>query len=426
MLIALIGPPGAGKASVAHYLETQHKFRLLTLNPNPTATSAASTSGSTSTMAGGHISTRATIGSNSLSASTSVASKEVKGDGVVLENSKVMLDYVTDRWEQRFVTLDLTGVADLEAFIKRPFFLCVEVGGPLLMRWRRWSNKHGRQIGLDEFVRLDDGMVFGHPSPSAGVEEEEEGEGGKPGLFSTDSSRSLIGGNGILDNMASIPTPASPSSVPGTATGLTALRQYVHLSIVNNFNSLPQLSTHLEALNLPSQERLRPCWDMYFLKLCNLASLRSNCMKRRVGAVLVASNRILSTGYNGTPSGLLNCNQGGCARCNNTLPSPNANDNTNANGNANIVRSGSSACGQNLDECLCLHAEENALLEAGRTKTAGATMYCNTCPCLRCAVKIIQTGISKVVYQLEYSMDQRTKAIFKQAGVEITQFHLDP
>ncbi len=43
-------------------------------------------------------------------------------------------------------------------------------------------------------------------------------------------------------------------------------------------------------------------------------------------------------------------------------------------------------------------------------------MYCNTCPCLRCAVKIVQTGIRRVVYQLEYSMDERTKSIFREAG----------
>jgi hypothetical protein len=50
--------------------------------------------------------------------------------------------------------------------------------------------------------------------------------------------------------------------------------------------------------------------------LASLASHRSNCMKRRVGALLVRSRRILSTGYNGTPRGTKNCNHGGCRRCN--------------------------------------------------------------------------------------------------------------
>ena len=111
-------------------------------------------------------------------------------------------------------------------------------------------------------------------------------------------------------------------------------------------------------------------------------------MKRRVGAILVRENRIVSTGcvlhfviatslfffrvsrvclfvfltegffftsYNGTPRGVLNCNQGGCRRCNKP-------DITGIE-----------------DECLCLHAEENALLEAGRERVGkGAVLYCNT------------------------------------------------
>jgi dCMP deaminase len=97
-------------------------------------------------------------------------------------------------------------------------------------------------------------------------------------------------------------------------------------------------------------------------------------MKRRVGAVLVRENRIVSTGYvtetsnafstavyepklryNGTPRWLTNCNMGGCGICNGTLlPDENR-------------------------ECICLHAEENAILEAGRERVGvGAVLYCNT------------------------------------------------
>lgn len=381
---------------MAQFLAEQHGFRLLTLESQPLQPSTHADS-SHATQANG-----------------------LKGhnqNAVQLANSKTMLDYVTDRWNDRFVTLDLTMWGDLDAFIKRPFFLCVEVGGPLLMRWERYQSKYG-SIGLEQFVKLDDKVSYGASvdgtnSPSAG---------GQSMLATASSSSSIVGGNGIIDNLSSIslhpPTTPSPTSPP---TGLTNLRRYTHLSINNDFPALPSLFSHLTSLNLPSSERLRPCWDTYFLRLCNLASLRSNCMKRRVGAVLVASNRILATGYNGTPSGLRNCNQGGCARCNNTLPS------ASPSARPGLERTGSSACGQNLEECLCLHAEENALLEAGRGKIAagGATMYCNTCPCLRCAVKIVQTGIRRVVYQLEYSMDERTKSIFREAGVEFLQFHLD-
>ena len=135
--------------------------------------------------------------------------------------------------------------------------------------------------------------------------------------------------------------------------------------------------------------------------------------------------------YNGTPRNLRNCNEGGCRRCNSGVPS-----------------------GQALDECLCLHAEENALLEAGRERMGiGAVLYCNTCvfgtlrfhsslnwyrcPCLGCAIKIVQTGVKEVVYNLSYKVfvclfslmlvqltlprDDRTAAIFNEAGVTFRQ-----
>ena len=72
----------------------------------------------------------------------------------------------------------------------------------------------------------------------------------------------------------------------------------------------------LSNVNLTDPTRLRPSWDAYFMRLANLAALRSNCMKRQVGCVLVRDKRVIATGYNGTPRGLVNCNEGGCKRCN--------------------------------------------------------------------------------------------------------------
>lgn len=119
------------------------------------------------------------------------------------------------------------------------------------------------------------------------------------------------------------------------------------------------------------------------MTLSSLAARRSNCMKRRVGCVLVRSKRVISTGYNGTPRGLDNCNEGGCARCNSA-----------------------SEGGVGLSTCLCIHAEENAMLEAGRERVGGgAILYCDTCPCLTCAIKIVQVGVVEVVYAEGYSMD---------------------
>jgi deoxycytidylate deaminase len=137
------------------------------------------------------------------------------------------------------------------------------------------------------------------------------------------------------------------------------------------------------------------------MALASLASQRSNCMKRRVGCVLVGrERRVISTGYNGTPRGLQNCADGGCPRCND-----------------------GSGSGVGLATCLCIHAEENALLESGRERIRdGSVLYCDTCPCLTCSIKICQVGISEVVYAHGYSMDGETAAVFSQAGVKLRQF----
>jgi len=172
------------------------------------------------------------------------------------------------------------------------------------------------------------------------------------------------------------------------------------MSILNNLPTVPALFAFLATLSIPAPERLRPTWDAYFMTLARLAAQRSNCMKRRVGCVVVRNNRVISTGYNGTPRHLRNCNAGGCARCN----------------------SGPGA-GTGLSTCLCLHAEENALLEAGRERVGdGAILYCDTCPCLTCSVKIAQLGIAEVVYSQSYNMDRDSERVFVDAGVRLRQF----
>ncbi|EGY13362.1 deoxycytidylate deaminase [Verticillium dahliae VdLs.17] len=92
---------------------------------------------------------------------------------------------------------------------------------------------------------------------------------------------------------------------------------------------------------------------------------------------------------------------GGCPRCND----------------------GGGASGAGLATCLCIHAEENALLEAGRERIRdGAVLYCDTCPCLTCSIKVCQVGIREVVYAQGYSMDIETAAVFREAGVKLRQF----
>ena len=136
------------------------------------------------------------------------------------------------------------------------------------------------------------------------------------------------------------------------------------------------------------------------MTLASLAARRSNCMRRQVGCVLVREKRVMSTGYNGTPRHITNCNEGGCPRCND-----------------------GGGGGTSLATCLCIHAEENALLEAGRERIGdGAVLYCNTCPCLTCSIKIVQVGITEVVYSQSYYMDADAAKLFKQAGIKLRQF----
>jgi dCMP deaminase len=183
-------------------------------------------------------------------------------------------------------------------------------------------------------------------------------------------------------------------------SALAPLLAHAHLSILNTHGTPSAYHAFLGTLDLSSPTRLRPTWDAYFMTLASLASRRSNCMKRRVGCVLVHHARIISTGYNGTPRGLANCNEGGCPRCN-----------------------AASAGGVALATCLCLHAEENALLEAGRERIRdGAVLYCDTCPCLTCSVKIAQVGVKEVVYSQSYNMDEASRRVLGEAGVNLRQF----
>lgn len=185
--------------------------------------------------------------------------------------------------------------------------------------------------------------------------------------------------------------------------GLLQITPHAEFKFLNS-SGLEQLAKSLRHLGLSfsdEKKRLtRPEWDAYFMRIAEFAAKRTNCMKRGVGAVLVQEKRIIATGYNGTARGLNNCADGGCSRCNSNAK-----------------------CGQSLDSCLCLHAEENALLEAGRARATGATLYCTTAPCLSCARKICQMSVARVVYRREYSIEHFTERLCKEAGIILDKFN---
>lgn len=123
----------------------------------------------------------------------------------------------------------------------------------------------------------------------------------------------------------------------------------------------------------------RPDMHTYFMQIALAVRERANCMGNKVGAVLVVDNRIVSTGYNGTPSKMRNCDEGGCERCANREKYPS---------------------GSSYDLCICVHAEQNALLSAARfgVAVAGATLYCTMRPCFGCTKELLQAGIDTVYY----------------------------
>lgn len=145
--------------------------------------------------------------------------------------------------------------------------------------------------------------------------------------------------------------------------------------------------------------RIRPDWDTYFMDMARLASRRSSCLRRAVGAVLVKDRRLLATGYNGVPSGVTHCEVTGCLR----------------------ERLGV-ASGERHELCRGLHAEQNAIIQAAfhGVSIRGAVLYCTNLPCIICAKMLINAGVRRVVYLDGYA-DSLTEEMFAEVGLETVQ-----
>lgn len=170
---------------------------------------------------------------------------------------------------------------------------------------------------------------------------------------------------------------------------------------VTNNGTLEDLHRKLDDLLPPLMSNFqRPNWDEYFMSIAKVVAMRSNCIKRKVAAIIVKDKRVISTGYNGTPRGAKNCNEGGCPRCNSMALS-----------------------GTALDECLCCHGEENAITQAAYHGTAlkGAVLYTTFAPCLLCTKMIINSGIVEVVYNQEYPLNGRALSLLNECGILLRQ-----
>lgn len=151
---------------------------------------------------------------------------------------------------------------------------------------------------------------------------------------------------------------------------------------------------------MPSQET----YDLTFLNIAHEFTLLSHCVSHRVGCVIVRDGRILSTGYNGTLPGYVNCDE--------VFPNYTAEDRQ-----KHFEWS-------SLHE---LHGEQNAIAHAAKNgiKLDGATLYCTLEPCMHCVKLIIPTGIKRIVYGSYYDKNQNREAtaeMLKSCGISIERF----
>jgi dCMP deaminase len=145
----------------------------------------------------------------------------------------------------------------------------------------------------------------------------------------------------------------------------------------------------------------KPSWDEYFMRLAEVVRDRADCLRRRVGAIIVKDLRIMATGYNGTPHNIPDCSDGGCKRCQKR-------------------HNGELVSGQNEESCVCIHAEQNVIIQAAYLglSTKGSTLFSTTNPCSSCAKMLINAGIIRVVCKMEHH-DLEGIELLKKAGVTV-------
>lgn len=139
----------------------------------------------------------------------------------------------------------------------------------------------------------------------------------------------------------------------------------------------------------------------YYMNIAVQVSLRSTCIRRKVGAVIVKDNEILGSGYNGSPKGLPNCcdDPTRCYRTKHNIPS-----------------------GQKLELCYAQHAEINAMFNAlcSNRDLHDASIFVTTFPCSNCAKAIIQSGI-KNIYYLDTYTNEFTLTMLEEANVRVIE-----
>ncbi len=141
----------------------------------------------------------------------------------------------------------------------------------------------------------------------------------------------------------------------------------------------------------------RPSVDEYFMAMASLASERSTCMRRKVGAVIVRDKQVISTGYNGAPRELPHCAEVGCLR-----------------------ESMGADSGTRHELCRGVHAEQNAVIQAAvfGVSVKNGTLYTTHHPCVLCVKIVINAGMERIVYKEGYP-DELAQRMIRESGIRI-------
>ena len=270
--------------------------------------------------------------------------------------AKILAERILEKIEddKHYVIDSIRNPSEVEAFRAAKHFKLIRIEAPPEMRFRRILMRHRESDPrtFEDFVELEN--------------REAEGD---------DASQNLVKVELMADH-----------------------------SLIND-GTLDQLYPHIDELLLRLLKEIqRPSWDEYFMNIAKVVASRSNCIKRKVAAIIVKDKRVVSTGYNGTPRGTRNCNEGGCPRCNSLATS-----------------------GTNLEECLCSHGEENAIVQASYhgVSLKDAIIYTTFAPCLQCAKMIINSGIREVIYNMDYPLNGTAFQLFSEAGIFVRKLKVE-
>ncbi|KAJ2008692.1 hypothetical protein H4R26_000011 [Coemansia thaxteri] len=179
----------------------------------------------------------------------------------VFATVKLLLNYITPRWRQNYVSTDITSPVDLYLMWKRPFAMVVGIDAPTSIRYKRYCAKAHASLlhpplTLAQFIDIDDALLYACQEPPP------------PRLLSVDA------------DPATLLSPVIRNAATAHELNLKRVLSSANVSIANTFTTLANLHAHLDKIDLLNPERIRPSWDTYFMLLSELASHRANCMKR--------------------------------------------------------------------------------------------------------------------------------------------------